>query len=367
MEVPFLDLQAQYKTIKKDVDEAIQQVLDTSAYVMGPAVFDFEKAFAEYLGVKHALAISSGTDALHIALRALGVGSGDEVILPANTFFATAEAVSLVGATPVLADVVEKTYTIDPEKIEGAITAKTKCIIPVHLYGQSADLDPILAIAEKHGISVLEDAAQAHGATYNDTKVGGFGTAACFSFYPGKNLGTYGEGGAITTNDDKLAATARLIRDHGSSKKYYHEIIGGNFRMSGIEGAVLGVKLPHLDKWNGARRAHAARYDEFLADVPGMILPVEPAYSKGVYHLYVVRVKDRDAFQTHLKEKGIHTGIHYPVPIHLQEAYKELSYADGDFPVTEKVSKEIVSLPMYAELTNEQIECVASVIRDYKA
>lgn len=362
MHVPFVDLQTQYRNIKLEVDTAIQGVLDASQYILGPAVAAFEKDFAEYLNVTHVIAVSDGTNALSLALRVLGVGYGDEVILPANTFIATAEAVSLVGATPVFSDIDEKTYHTTAELVAGKITSKTKAIIPVHLYGQSVDMDPIVALGQKHGIPVIEDAAQAHGTLYRDRKAGGLATISCFSFYPGKNLGTYGEGGAVATNDDALAKQARLMRDHGSNIKYNHEVVGGNFRMSGIEGAVLGVKLKHLNEWNLTRRQHADLYRKLLADIPDITLPIEPEYSKGNYHLFVIRTKKRDELQSYLKEKDIQTGIHYPVPIHLQKAYAHLGYSAGDFPVTELVSKEILSLPMYPELTREQIMYVCEQI-----
>ncbi len=363
MEVPFVDLKAQYRSIKAEVDAAIQNVIDAASFVMGPAVLGFEKKYAEYLGVGHVIAISDGTNAIGVTLRALGVGPGDEVIVPAHTFMATAEAVSLLGATPVFADVDPSTYLITKAEIEKVVTPATKVIMPVHLYGQAVDMDPIRAFAKDRGIFVVEDAAQAHGTLYNGKRVGGGSTASTFSFYPGKNLGTYGEGGAVATDDDALATKIRLVRDHGSSIKYEHEVLGGNYRMSGIEGAVLGVKLGHLDGWNDARRQHAALYGELLKDSPGVTLPVEPAHSKGNYHLFVIQVDNRDQLLAYLKERGIHGGIHYPIPLHEQKVYA--GTATGTYPATESLTKRIISLPMYPELTREQIEYVTDAVKEF--
>ena len=363
--IPFLDLKAQYQSIKSEVDPAIQHVLDNTAYILGKSVSDFEKAFAAAHNVKHCIAVGSGTDGNHLALLALGVGYGDEVIIPANTFIATAWGATLCGATPVFVDCEPDSYNIDPSKVEAAITAKTKAIVAVHLYGQPADLDPLAAIALKHKIHLVEDAAQAHLAEYKGRKIGGIGTIASFSFYPGKNLGAYGEGGAVTTNDDTLARKVRLFRDHGSEKKYYHETLGHNYRMDGIQGAVLGVKLPHLAGWTESRRAAAVKYRDLLKDVPQIVLPKEMSYSKHVYHLFVILAERRDELAKFLNAEGISTGLHYPVPLHLQQCFKGLGYSEGQFPNTEKYSHRLLSLPMFAELTDEQITYIATRVQSF--
>jgi len=364
MQVQFVDLKAQYQTIKPEIDQAIQNVVSNTAFILGKAVSDFEQKFANYCEVKHCIGVNSGTSALILALQALGIRKGDKVITAANTFIATAEAISLVGATPVFLDVEEENYNLDPTKLKKAITKKIRAIIPVHLYGQPADMDPILKIAEEKGIPVIEDACQAHGALYNGKKTGSWGVMGCFSFYPGKNLGAYGEGGAVTTNDDQLAEKIRMLRDHGSSKKYLHEYIGNNCRLEGIQGAVLSVKLNHLDKWNESRRRNAGLYRIFL-EGSSVKLPEEMSYAKHVYHLFVVRVKNREKLIDILKEKGIFTGIHYPIPNHLQNAYSFLGYQKGSFPVTEGCSEEILSLPMFPELTEEQIKYTADCIKEF--
>ncbi|MGB2770394.1 MAG: DegT/DnrJ/EryC1/StrS family aminotransferase [Candidatus Zixiibacteriota bacterium] len=364
MKVNFVDLKAQYQTIKPEIDKAIENVISNTAFILGKAVAEFEEQFAGYCGAKHCVGINSGTSALIMALKALDVGEGDEVITTPNTFIATAEAISFAGATPVLVDIEDGSYNLDPAKLEKAITAKTKAIIPVHLYGQPTDMDPILEIAKKKGIPVIEDAAQAHGAQYKGKKTGGLATAACFSFYPGKNLGAYGEGGAVTTDDESIAQKVRMLRDHGSPKKFYHEFIGNNCRLEGIQGAVLSVKLKHLDKWNDGRRKNADLYRKYLEGT-GVGLPEEMPYAKHVYHVFCVRVKDREKLIDFLKEKGIFTNIHYPIPIHLQKAYQFLGYKKGDFPVTEGCMDEILSLPMFAELTEEEIKYTADCIREF--
>jgi dTDP-4-amino-4,6-dideoxygalactose transaminase len=360
--VPFVDLQAQYGEIKAEVDAAVARVIESAAFVLGREVEAFEAAFAQYTGARFCVGVSSGTAAIQLALTACGVGAGDEVIVPANTFFATAEAVSTAGATPVFVDADASSYTIDAGKIEAAITERTRAIIPVHLYGQAADLDAVSEIAERHGLLVIEDAAQAHGSLYRGRRVGALGRAGCFSFYPGKNLGAYGEGGAVTTDDEEVARRVRMLRDHGSERKYHHELIGYNFRMEGIQGAVLNVKLKHLDGWNALRRAHAARYRELLAD-SALILPREMEYARHVYHLYVVQADERGSLQESLREAGIQTGIHYPVPVHLQPAYAALQYRAGDFPEAERQARRVLSLPMYPELEDEQLVRVAEAIR----
>ncbi|HZH30345.1 MAG TPA: DegT/DnrJ/EryC1/StrS family aminotransferase [Pyrinomonadaceae bacterium] len=368
MNVPFVDLQAQYRAIKREVDEAIGRVVESAAFILGREVEAFETAFAEYLGARFCVGVSSGTAAIQLAVTACRIGAGDEVIVPANTFFATAEAVSTAGATPVFVDADPVSYTIDVNKIEAAITSRTRAIMPVHLYGQPADLDPIFEIAARHDLSVIEDAAQAHGSLYKGRRTGALGRANCFSFYPGKNLGAYGEGGAVVTDDAEVARRVRLLRDHGSEQKYRHDIIGYNFRLEGIQGAVLNVKLKYLDGWNELRRAHAARYRELLSgmDAAGALtLPRELPYARHIYHLYVVQCEARDALQKHLAAAGVQTGIHYPVPVHLQPAYASLGHRAGDFPEAERQAARLLSLPMFPELTGAQIEHVAEALRSF--
>jgi dTDP-4-amino-4,6-dideoxygalactose transaminase len=364
MQVNFVDLKAQYLTIKPEIDRAIEGVITNTAFVLGKAVEEFEKKFASYCETKHCLGVNSGTSALIMTLQALGIGEGDEVITTPNTFIATAEAISQVGAKPVFVDIQENSYNIDPTKLEKAITQKTKAIIPVHLYGQTADMDPILKVAEKNKIPVIEDACQSHGALYNGKKAGSLALAGCFSFYPGKNLGAYGEGGAVTTNSDEIAQKIKMLRDHGSAKKFYHEYIGNNCRLEGIQGAVLSVKLNHLDDWNEKRKNNADLYRKYLKGT-GVVTPEEMPYAKHVYHVFCIRVKEREKLIDFLKQKGIFTNIHYPIPIHLQNAYGFLGYKKGSFPVTERVVDEILSLPMFAELTEEQIKYTADSIKEF--
>lgn len=365
MKIPFVDLHAQYQSLRHEMLPAVEQIMETSQFILGKAVEDFEKKFAQAHEMKHCVGVGTGTDALHIVLWALGVGHGDEVITVPHTFIATAEAISLSGAKPVFVDIDPVTYTMDPNLLEKAITKKTKAILPVHLYGQPAPMKAIKEIADRHGIPVIEDACQAHLSQYDGKYVGQFSVAAAFSFYPGKNLGAYGEGGGVTTNDDSLAKKMRMIRDHGSEKKYHHAMWGHNYRLDGIQGAVLGVKLPHLRAWTDARRRHAVRYNELLANKGDLVLPQEDERARHVYHLYVVQSANRDALQSFLGEKGVATGLHYPVPLHLQEAYKDLGYSRGDFPITEQVASRGLSLPMFAELTDEQMQFVASAIEDF--
>jgi dTDP-4-amino-4,6-dideoxygalactose transaminase len=370
MNVAFVDLQAQYKHIKSEIDAAVARVIEGAAFVLGREVEAFEEAFAEYVGVRFCVGVGSGTAAIQLAVTACGVGAGDEVIVPANTFFATAEAVSTAGATPVFVDADPISYTIDATKIEAAITPRTRAIIPVHLYGQTADLDPVFEIAARHNLSVVEDAAQAHGAEYKGRKVGSLGRANCFSFYPGKNLGAYGEGGAVMTDDADVARRVRLLRDHGSEQKYLHEIVGYNSRLEAMQAAVLGVKLRHLDGWNELRRAHAAHYAHLLGDIARrgrLTLPSEMPYSRHVYHLYVVQTGGRDELQKGLSKAGVQTGIHYPVPVHLQPAYNSLAYKPGDLPEAERQAARVLSLPMYPELTEAQIEHVAGEVRGQRS
>ena len=361
MNVPFLDLGMQYSSIKQEIGEAIQEVLNSSAFSGGPFVEKFEKEWASYCGVRHAVGVGSGTDALWLALMALGVGAGDEVITVPNTFIATAEAISFAGATPVFVDIDRSFYTIDPDLLEQAITTHTKAIIPVHIFGQMADMDPIMEIGRKHGLYVIEDACQAHGATYRGRKSGSFGDAAAFSFYPGKNLGAYGEAGAVTTDSDEMAAKIRMLRDHGQSKKYYHDRIGWNARMDGIQAAVLSVKLKHLDDWNEDRRRLAAVYNAELESVEDIVIPAERPACRHIYHVYSVQIQRRDVVLAALQSKGIGCGIHYPVPVHKQEAYSSLRAQS--FPVAEKCVQGFVSLPMYAEMAEAQAKYVSNALR----
>jgi len=363
MNVPFLDLKAQYRSIKDEISPAIQHVIESASFVLGKAVTDFESEFKRAHDVRFCFGVSSGTDGNHMALWALGVGHGDEVILPANTFIATAWGATLCGATPVFADCSPESYTIDPAGVEAKITPRTKAIVAVHLYGQSADMDPLLAIARRHNLFLVEDCAQSHIAEYRGKRVGGLADASSFSFYPGKNLGAYGEGGAVATNDEALARKFKMMRDHGAEHKYDHEIPGHNYRMEGIQGAVLGVKLKHLDAWTESRRRHAKLYGELLQGVPSLVTPREMPYARHVYHLYVIRTPDRDRMQKHLESRGIGTGLHYPVPLHLQKVFVDLGYRRGDFPVTEQLADECLSLPMYPEMDDAQIEYVCNAVR----
>ncbi len=359
--VPFVDLQIQYRSIKREIDAAVARVLESAVFVLGREVEAFEEAFADYVGAQYCVGVSSGSAAIQLATMACGIGANDEVIVPANTFFATAEGVSTAGATPVFIDADPTSYTIDATKIEAAITERTRAIMPVHLYGQAADLDPIFEIAARHNLCVIEDAAQAHGSLYKKRKVGALGRVGCFSFYPGKNLGAYGEGGAVVTDNAEVARSVRILRDHGSEQKYHHEVIGYNFRLEALQGAVLNVKLAHLDHWNALRREHAARYNELLKGAD-LITPREMSYAHHIYHLYVVQTKERDSLQKNLSEANVQTGIHYPVPVHLQKAYAALGYKEGDFPETEQQARRVLSLPMFPELTEEQITYVAEAI-----
>lgn len=362
MQVNFIDLKKQYLSIKPEIDAAIQDVLDQTAFAGGPFVDAFEKNFALAHQSKHCIAVNSGTAALHALLMALEIGPGDEVIVPTNTFFATPQAVSLVGATPVFVDCEEVYYNIDPEKIEKAITNKTKAIFAVHLYGQPAQMSAIKTIADRHGLLLLEDCAQAHLALYEDSPVGNFGLAGCFSFYPGKNLGAYGEGGAIVTNDDKLAAKLKLIRSHGSEQKYYHEMIGHNFRMEGLQGAILNVKLKYLSEWTETRIKNAEIYKNLLRDAEDIITPEVLPDIKHVYHCYVIRTARRNELMKFLNENGIATGIHYPIPCHLQKAYSNMNLRKGSMPVSEKIAEEIISLPMSEQLQEAEIDFICKKI-----
>ena len=357
--IPFLDLQAQYRALKPEIDQAVLDVLGNAQFILGPAVSAFEKDFAAFCRTSDAIGVNSGTSALHLSLLAAGVGPGDEVITVPFTFVATVAAIEYTGATPVLVDVEPEYMTMDPGKIEAAITPRTKAIVPVHLYGQSADMDPILAVADRHGLVVIEDACQAHGADYNGRRCGSMGRLGCFSFYPGKNLGAYGEGGAVVTNDPALAEKIRLLRAWGEETRYEHKYRGFNYRMDGVQGAVLGVKLKYLDAWTEARRRHAAEYTARLTDTVATT-PRERKGSRHVYHVYVVRLPDREAWRARLTQAGIQTGVHYPIPVHLQPAYRDLGYSLGDFPVSERAAAEVLSLPISPELTSEQVEKVTS-------
>jgi dTDP-4-amino-4,6-dideoxygalactose transaminase len=363
MKVPFLDLKAHHEPIREQLDAAIGEVIDAGAFAGGPFVAKFEKEFAAYCGAAHAIGVGHGTDALWFALLALGVGPEDEVITVPSTFMATVEAISVCGARPVFVDIDEATYNLDPGRLEKAITPRTKAIIPVHLFGQCADMDPILEIAARHRLPVIEDACQAHGATYKGRKAGTMGVAGCFSFYPGKNLGALGEAGAIVTRHAELAEKAQVLRDHGQARKYYHSHIGWNGRMDGIQAAVLSVKLKQLDVCNLRRRSHALLYDQLLGGTREVILPAQGCSNQSVYHIYAVRVKDRDQVLQSMAEKGISCAIHYPIPVHLQEAYRFLGRGRGSFPVAERCAGEFLSLPMFPELTREQIHTVADELK----
>ena len=365
MKVSFVDLKRQYNSIGAEIRQRIEKVMENTDFVLGEEMRVFERDFAKYCEAKHCIGVDSGTQALHLALRALGVGQGDEVIVPANTYIATALAVSYAGAKPVLSEMDPETYNLDAEKIEEKITEKTKVILPVHLFGMPADMKPILEVAEKKGLKVLADACQAHGARYNGKRVGALGDAGCFSFYPGKNLGAYGDAGAVTTNDSEVAEKIEMLRNYGQKKKYFNDFKGFNSRLDCMQAAVLNVKLKYLDEWNSARRKHAEYYTKLLEGAA--VLPTEPDYAESVYHLYVIRTGEgkRDALQEFLKQNEILTGIHYPLPIHLQKAYSDLGHKKGDFPMTEKDADELLSLPMFPELKNEEIEFVAEKTREF--
>lgn len=361
--VPYLDLQAQYDSIRTEVLAALAEICESGRFAQGPATSDFEVKFAAYCGVDHCVSLNSGTSALHLALRCLNIGPGDEVITVGMTFIATAWAISYVGAKPVFVDIDPARRTICPSKLETAITPRTKAIIPVHLYGMPAEMDRIKAIAERNGLPIIEDAAQAHGARYRGKRVGQFGQAACFSFYPTKNLGAYGEGGALVTNDASIAQRARSLRDHAQSQKYLHDEIGYNYRMDSFQAAVLAIKLKRLDAWNAARADRAACYTELLAN-SSYKLPTHFSDSECVWHCYVIEAPERHRVRSVLHEAGIETGVHYPVPVHLQKAYAHLGYKQGDLPVTERLCQHCLSLPIYPELSKEKIFTVTSILLD---
>jgi dTDP-4-amino-4,6-dideoxygalactose transaminase len=364
MKVPFLDLKAHHAPLIEEFDRAIHEVIETSAFAGGPFVEKFEREFAAFCGSSYAIAVGNGTDALWLALLALGIGEGDEVITVPNTFIATAEAISYCKARPVFVDVDQNTFTMNPVELEKVLTEKTKAIIPVHLFGQPADMDPILEFARAHGLFVIEDAAQAHGAEYKGRKAGTMGEAGCFSFYPGKNLGAFGEGGAVVTNDPELCEQIQMLRDHGQSRKYYHALMGWNCRMDGIQAAVLSIKLRHLNHANSLRRKHASEYNQAFAGTDEVLTPFQASYARHVYHVYAIRVQQRDEVGRHLREKGIGSAVHYPVPIHLQEACRNLGYKKGAFPIAENLADEFLSLPMFPELTEEQVDYVARSVSE---
>jgi len=364
MKLQMVDLLTQYDSIKNEIDTAVLDVIRSGQYILGKEVKELEENIAKYLGSKHAVGCASGTDALQIAMMALNIGPGDEVITTAFTFVATAETIALLGAKPVYVDIRETDYNIDPSKIESAITDKTKAIIPVHLYGHPAPMDEIMEIAKKHNIAVIEDTAQAIGAEYNGTKVGTFGPFGCISFFPSKNLGAFGDGGMITTDDETLARKARMITNHGSSERYKHSEIGVNSRLDTIQAAILLVKLKYLDTWNDNRRQAASRYSDLLKGLP-VTTPGELRGSYHIYHQYTLRCEQRDALSNHLKEKNIPHAIYYPIPLHLQEAYTYLGYSKGDLPVTEKLTDEVLSLPMHSELTGEQQQFITNTITEF--
>lgn len=393
MNIPLIDLKAQYKSISEDLDRVTKEVLSSAGYIMGKNVTEFEKEFAEYIGVKHAISVGNGTDALVIALKSLGIGAGDEVITTPFTFFATAETISAVGATPIFVDVEKDTFNIDPTKIEEKITNKTKAILPVHIFGQSAKMDEINAIAKKHNLKVIEDACQAVGSKYKGKNIGTLGDIACFSFFPTKNLGCAGDGGIIVTSDDNIATIARALRTHGSGEtgqkaynllnnineevqtvknsddtvynplKYYNYLIGFNTRLDAIQAAILRVKLPHLDKWNAKRREIAKLYDENLKDTE-LVTPVIQEENESVYHMYILQSENREAILEKLKEKGVATGVYYPVPLHLQKVYKNLGYKEGDMPVAEYLSHRTFAIPVYPELNDEQVNYIIDSIKN---
>jgi dTDP-4-amino-4,6-dideoxygalactose transaminase len=361
--IPFLDLKAQYRSIKDEIDHALLGVLESAAFVLGPEVARFEEQFAPYQGAAHAIGVNTGTSALHLALLAAGVGPGDEVITAPFTFVATVAAIRYAGATPVFVDIDPASMTMNPGAMETAITSRTKVILPVHLYGQPADMQPIMTIAQRHGLKVIEDACQAHGAEYRGRRVGSIGDLAAFSFYPSKNLGAFGEGGAVTTGNDGWARTIRMMRDWGQEQRYHHVIQGFNYRMDAFQGAILNVKLRHLNKWTEARRERAARYTQLLAG-SGVETPREMPYARHVYHVYVIRCLDRSRLQQSLQQRGIQTGLHYPIPLHLQPAHRDLGYREGQFPHAEAAAREVLSLPIYPEMPMEFVEQVAAAVCD---
>jgi len=374
VKVPILDLTRQYRTIRAEIDTAIQRVLESGRFILGPEVEAFEREVAEYLGVKHAIGVASGTDALLLSLKALGIGPGDGVIVPSFTFFATAGVVVNAGATPVFTDIDPKTYNIDPESVKDLFThhpspITIRAIIPVHLYGQPADMDEIMRLAKEYDLYVIEDAAQAIGAEYKGRKVGTIGHFGCFSFFPTKNLGAYGDGGLVVTNDDKLAEKVRMLRVHGSKPKYYHHLVGTNSQLDALQAAILRAKLPHLDEWTAARQKIASRYDGLLGDIKDLAIPYRAPDRTHIFHQYTIRVLDgrRDVLREFLKERGIGTQVYYPLPLHLQPCFRHLGYKEGDLPESERASREVLSLPMFPELTEEEQGYVVQAIKAFMA
>jgi dTDP-4-amino-4,6-dideoxygalactose transaminase len=362
--IPYLDLRAQIKPLRAEIDAAIARTIDNCSFCLGPDVVQFEKDFAKYCDAKFCVGFNSGTSALHVAMLLLGVGADDEVITTPFTFVATSWAISYAGAKPVFVDIDDTTFNLNPKLIERAITSRTKVIMPVHLYGQPFDIDSVREICRKHQLPFVEDAAQAHGAKYKGKVIGTFGEISCFSFYPGKNLGAFGEGGALVTNNEEFAKRARSLREHGSTVRYYHDEVGYNYRMEGIQGAVLGIKLKHMEKWTRERQRIAKRYSELLADTP-LQLPAQASFAESVWHLYVVRHPRRDDLKKFLDENGVGCALHYPLPLHLQKCYASLGYKTGDFPVAEKAARECLSLPIYPELTDGQIQRVTDVVKEF--
>lgn len=362
--IPYLDLPAQLRPLRKEIEAAIARTIDRCSFCLGPDVAQFEKDFAQYCGANHCVGYNSGTSALHVAMLLLGVGRDDEVITTPMTFVATSWAISYVGAKPVFVDIDDATFNLDPQRIESAITPRTKAVMPVHLYGHPFDIDPILAVCQKHNLPLVEDAAQAHGAKYKGKTIGTFGQISCFSFYPGKNLGACGEGGALVTSNPDFDKRGRALRDHGSTVRYYHDEVGFNYRMEGIQGAVLAIKLKHLNDWTRGRQRVAKRYTELLADTP-LKLPRQADWAEAVWHLYVVRHPKRDELKKHLEANGVGCALHYPLPLHLQKCYADLGHQAGSFPIAEKAAAECLSLPIFPELTEEQIQRVVAVIKDF--
>lgn len=363
--IPLVDLLRQYHSIKKDIDSAVSGVLESGSYILGQNVKAFEQELAQYFGVKHAIGVGSGTDALIIALRAMGLNRGDEAITSSYTFIATAYAIIHNNARPKFVDIDPNTYTLDTSQISGQISSHTKAIIPVQLYGQSADMDVVMDIAKAHNLYVVEDAAQAHGSEYKGKKVGSIGDIGCFSFYPSKNLGAFGDGGAIVTSDDKLAEKARMLRQYGGTVQYYYKVPGYNSRLDEMQAAILRVKLRYLDDWNEKRRANAKYYSSLLSDVPQVVAPSEAAHNKHVYHVYVIRAKDRNRLREFLASKGVATGIHYPVPVHKSEAYTSLGYKEKSLKFSEMCADEVLSLPMFPELSKDEIDYVCECVRAF--
>lgn len=360
--IPMVDLRAQYVSIKSEIDAAVQRVIDSASFIMGPEVQNFEEAFARFVGVAEAVGVASGTAALHLALLACSVGPGDEVITTPFTFYATSEAITQAGATPVFVDIAPDTYNLDPSQVEAAVTSRTKAIVPVHLYGQAADMDEIMAVARAHGLWVIEDAAQAHAAEYRGRRCGSIGDIACFSFYPSKNLGCYGDGGMVTSNNAGLMARVRRLRDHGRVDKYEHAELGWAYRLDALQAAILSAKLPHLERWTEQRRVAARRYDLLFAD-SDVVTPLERPDRRHVYYSYVIRTSRRDALVQHLSARGIGVVVHYPIPMHLQPAYRTMNLSRGSFPVAEAAADQVVSLPMFAEITPEQQACTAETVK----